>query len=160
MKRVICHWTAGTYEATEFDRKFYHFLIDGNGLVVKGKYRPEDNLSVADGVYAAHTAGTNKDSIGVSICSMAGAIEKPFKAGKYPLKKSQWDVMIKLVAQLCKQYKIPVTPQTVLTHAEVQKTLGHPQKQKWDISRLPFDPKTVGATAVGDLLRKSVKEKM
>ena len=55
-----------------------------------------------------------------------------------------------------KQYKITVTPQTVLTHAEVEKTLGVKQKGKWDITRLPYNKNVVGAKAVGDLLRKEV----
>ncbi len=160
MKRIIVHWTAGTYEATEHDRKFYHYLIDGDNKIVKGRYSVSDNESVADGVYAAHTAGTNKDSIGVSLCGMAGAKENPFNAGKYPLKNSQWRTMLWLVARLCKEYKIPVTNKTLLTHAEVQSNLGNPQKGKWDITRLPFDNKVIGAKAVGDLLRKEVKSIM
>ncbi len=156
MKRIIIHWTAGTYNVSDVDREHYHYIIDGNGKAVDGKWRPEANLSTKDGEYAAHTRGCNTGAIGVSMACMWGAKESPFNPGKYPLKELQWDRMIQLVAYLAKLYKIPVTPETILTHAEVQGTLGIPQKGKWDITRLPFDPKTVGAKAVGDRLRRQV----
>jgi hypothetical protein len=65
--------------------------------------------------------------------------------------------MILLVADLARKYKIPVTPQTILTHAEVQGTLGITQKNKWDITRLPWDSGRKGAKAIGDHLRAGVK---
>lgn len=42
----------------------------------------------------------------------------------------------------------------MLSHAEVQTTLGIRQSGKWDVARLAFDPSVVGAKAVGDLFRK------
>jgi hypothetical protein len=56
----------------------------------------------------------------------------------------------------CRRYDIPVTPKTVLSHAEVQNNLGIKQRGKWDISRLAVDPSMNGAKACGDLLRASV----
>lgn len=156
MKRIIVHWTAGTYNVSELDRSHYHFVIDGSGKVVDGKWRPEANEVIRGRNYAAHTRGCNTGSIGVSLACMAGAVEHPFKPGKYPLKELQWDKLVTLVAFLARTYKIPVTPQTILSHAEVEKTLGIKQAQKWDIARLPFDLKVVGAKAVGDKLRREV----
>lgn len=156
MKRIIFHWSAGTYEFDDLDKQHYHFSVDGNGTVHTGSFKPEDNLNVADGRYAAHTRGTNEDSIGVAICAMGGATQKPLKFGKWPIKKLQWDALVKLIADLAKKYKIPVSKSTVLSHAEVQKTLGKPQLGKWDISYLPFDKTIVGATAVGNKLRAEV----
>lgn len=155
-KGIVVHWTAGTNKVSELDRQHYHFIIDGTGLVVPGIYSVEDNDNTSDGRYAAHTRGANTGRIGVSMCGMRGAVESPFEAGPSPLTKQSWDAMVKLVALLCAKYKIKVTPQTVLTHAEVEKTLGIKQKGKWDITRLPFNKTVVGAKAVGDLLRKEV----
>ena len=68
---------------------------------------------------------------------MADAVEQPFRAGRYPITELQIDVMATFVADLCRKYRIPVTRRTVLSHAEVQPTLGFRQNAKWDISWLP-----------------------
>lgn len=153
MKRIIMHWTAGSYVASELDLEHYHFIIDGNGVVHRGEHSVKDNEVIHGNDYAAHTLGTNTGSIGVSVCAMAGAIETPFEAGKYPIKPAQFDVLLQVVVQLAKRYSIPVTRQTILSHAEVQQTLGIKQRGKWDIARLPFDSRFVGGLAVGDHIR-------
>jgi hypothetical protein len=158
LKRIICHWTAGSYNVNDVDKAHYHFIIDGNGRVVSGVHTPEDNLDVDDSHYAAHTRNCNTGAIGVSIAAMAEATEKPFNAGPYPLKKIQWDKMIEVVATLCKDYNIPIAPDTVLTHAEVQGRLGVEQRGKWDITRLPFDDSVKGPTEVGNKLRTEVAD--
>jgi hypothetical protein len=61
-----------------------------------------------------------------------------------------------LVADLCRTYGIPVTRETVLTHAEVEPTLGVKQRGKWDLTRLPFRRDLVGALPVGDYMRERV----
>lgn len=61
-----------------------------------------------------------------------------------------------VVVGLCRRYDIPVTPRTVLSHAEVQAKLGIKQRGKWDISRLAFDPSVKGAKSCNDVLRASV----
>jgi len=160
MKRIIVHWTAGTHQASEHDRERYHYLIEGDGHVVSGKWPVSANEVPKVGRYAAHTLNCNTGSIGVSLCCMFGAVEAPFNSGKYPMTREQWDAMIILVAGLCASHKIAVTPQTVLSHAEVQKNLGIAQKGKWDIARLSFDLTTVGATACGDRLRREVIARM
>ena len=160
MKRIIFHWSAGTHKASELDKKHYHFIVEGDGTVVTGKYKPEDNLSTADGVYAAHTLNCNKDSIGISLACMAGAVEAPFSSGKYPMTKAQWDAGVALGAKLAKLYKIPVSTKTVLSHAEVQGTLGIKQKGKWDFTRLSWAPDVKGATACGNLLRNQIEKEL
>lgn len=156
MKRIICHWTAGTNTANATDKKAYHLLIEGDGTVVKGNASIADNSgSLKDG-YAAHTLNCNTDSIGVSMCAMAGAVESPFKPGSYPITKEQWAAFIKVVAELAAFYKIAVTNKTILFHAEVQANLGITQKNKWDVSRLVFEPSVVGAAAVGNKMRAEV----
>jgi hypothetical protein len=147
--RIILHWTAGTHVVSETDRAHYHFIIGGDGAVYDGKHKPEANISTSDGAYAAHTRNCNTGSIGVAVAGMFGATEQPFNAGGFPIRQVQVDALVRLVADLCRKYRIPVTPRTVLSHAEVQPTLGIAQNGKWDISwlpgmTLPRDPVSVG----------------
>lgn len=159
MKRVICHWTAGSYAASENDLDHYHIIIDGEGALHRGTHTIADNTATGDGDYAAHTRGTNTSSIGVSMCCMAGAIESPFQAGQFPMKRLQWDAMTTVVAELCKKYGIAVTPTTVLGHGEVQRNIGNVQSGKWDPMKLAFD---TGLTKpqVGKRLRDDVQAKL
>lgn len=158
MKKIILHWTAGGHTPNAVDLKAYHFVVGGKGEVVKGVFPPEANLKPVSGKYAAHCLNCNTGSIGVSLAAMAGATEYPFNAGKYPVTQSQIDSLVVFVASLCDKYGIPVTPETVLTHAEVQKNLGITQKNKWDITYIPELGKT-SAKVVGDFLRQKIKEK-
>jgi hypothetical protein len=156
MKRVHGHWTAGGHEANATDRKAYHVLVEGDGKLVRGVPSIAANsASIKDG-YAAHTLNANTDAIGISMCGMAGAVESPFVPGRTPLTLPQWTAFIAAVAQLCRVYDIPVTPKTVLFHAEVQANLGIKQRNKWDVTRLVFDPATVGAKVIGDKMRREV----
>jgi len=157
MNKVIIHWTAGSWTVSEFDKQHYHRLYDGSGKIFNGKFSIRDNQNVRDGTYAAHTLHCNLDSIGVSMACMANAKENPFNPGKYPMTLKQFETMVKDVAKLCKDYKIPVTPRTVLTHAEVQETLGIQQRGKWDITRIAFKPNLIGAKACGDYIRAQIK---
>jgi hypothetical protein len=160
MVRVICHWTAGAWKANSSDVAHYHILIEDDGRLVRGSYSIKDNVNTSDGRYAAHTKSCNTESIGVSLCCMAGAIENPFDPGKYPMTEKQWETLSIVVAELCEFYSIKVTPQTVLSHAEVQANLGKPQEGKWDYTRLAFDPTTKGAKECGDKLRGEVQQKL
>jgi hypothetical protein len=87
---------------------------------------------------------------------MAGAIENPFNAGDYPMTETQWRVLAHVVAELCGAYSIPVSRETVLSHAEVQSTLDIAQSGKWDYTKLAFDPSISGALVCGDRLREDV----
>jgi N-acetyl-anhydromuramyl-L-alanine amidase AmpD len=156
MKRVILHWTGGGYKVSALDRLHYHLIIDGDARVHRGVHSIKANERLR-GVYAAHTRGCNTGSIGIAVCAMAGAVEEPFRLGKFPMKQAQVDRMVEAVAQLCRVYKIPVTPKTVLSHAEVQATLGIPQLGKWDIAWLPTGRKLIGARAVGEYFRFNVQ---
>lgn len=158
MKRIILHWTAGSNTASSIDREHYHFIVNGDGAVVRGDHKVEDNLSTADGVYAAHTRGANTGAIGVAMAGMLGA-EGPGKLGKYPLTKKQWDACMALVKKLASQYKIPITPSTVLSHAEAQSTLGIRQNGKVDIAfGIPGKPELKTAKTCGDFIRQSVSK--
>lgn len=165
MLGVVCHWTAGTYEASGLARSRYHLLIDGEPKLVRGV---DIALNPPTGVlkgYAAHTRGCNSGWIGVSICCMGETFkgqvkEKPFVPGPWPMKREQWDLMTAAVADLCSIYRIPVSPRTVLSHAEVQGTLGIKQAGKWDFTRLAFDPSIIGAKACGDLMRAQIAARL
>ena len=157
LNRIIIHWTGGGGRANALDRQHYHRLVEHDGRIIFGTEELADNIVTSDGDYAAHTRNLNTGSIGVALCGMRDAIEIPFSAGPSPLTEVQVDAACALVAELCRAHGIPVTRETVLTHAEVQPTLGVRQLGKWDITRLPHRPDLVGAYPVGDYLRAKVK---
>ena len=138
MERIILHWTAGTHKASTLDREHYHVLIEGDGTVVSGTHPINSNTKPRREPRASHTRNLNTGSIGVSMCGMKDAREKPFFAGSFPLTQVQWKVAAEVVGELCQFYDIRVTPKTVLAHGEVQAVLGVPQLQKWDPLVLPF----------------------
>jgi N-acetyl-anhydromuramyl-L-alanine amidase AmpD len=160
MKRLILHWTAGTHTVNDQDRKHYHFVIGGDGKVFTGKLTPKDNENVQDGVYAAHTWNGNTGSIGVAVAAMNGAKERPFVQSKWPITPAQVDALVTLCADLCRQYSIPVTRETVLTHAEVEPTLKIKQRGKWDITWLPGMKAPGDPVTVGDNLRAQITAAM
>ena len=156
MKRIIIHWTAGTYQPNTTEYEHYHYLINGDGLVIKGKHSVQDNKNCTDGNYAAHCGGGNTGSIGVAVCGMLGYVSKK-KVGNYPLTPVQCERMYKLVAELCKIYAIPITPDTVLTHYEFgqkhPKTTSH---GKIDITWLP-NSEFIKTEEFGDFIRNEVR---
>lgn len=156
MKRIILHWTAGGYAPTAHEKECYHFLVDSQGGVHKGRYEPEANLSVSTGRYAAHTGGGNTGSVGVAACGMAGFSSRS-SVGKFPLTRKQLEAMFELTARLCKRYGLPVTSKTVMTHYEFgRQNPSTSSAGKIDIVFLPPFPE-VGAGAVGDFIRQKVK---
>lgn len=157
LQRIILHWTAGSYKASRRDRDAYHFIVEGDGTVVEGDYPPEANAHIRPPHYAAHTGRGNTGSIGVSVAAMHGAHGWPrMVPGRYPITDTQLDAMAKLVADLCRRYDIPITRRTVLTHAEVEPTLGIKQRGKWDIRWLPGMTKVGDPIGVGDTIRAMV----
>lgn len=155
MKKIIIHWTAGTYQPNTTDFEHYHYLVNGDGVVIKGKYKITDNENCNDGVYAQHTGGGNTGAIGVAMCGMAG-FTSPQNSGKYPLKKVQCERCFKLIAELAKLYNIPINPQTVMTHYEFG--LKHPETSsagKIDINYLP--PYDIRDKKVGNFIRSKSK---
>ncbi|MBQ8168737.1 N-acetylmuramoyl-L-alanine amidase [bacterium] len=156
MKRIIIHWTAGGYYPTEYDKSFYHYLIDKDGKIHNGKFLPENNTKCVKGNYAMHTGGGNTGSIGVSMCAMAG-FKNPQNIGKYPITPKQFEATMSFCAQLCKKYDIEITPETVLTHYEFG--LAHPQTSsagKIDIIYLP-PYSWVAQKDIGSFIRSKIK---
>jgi hypothetical protein len=156
MSRIHVHWTAGGHKANATDKQSYHILVEADGHLVRADKSIKANEEGSGLVPASHTLNANTGAIGVSMCCMAGAIERPFDAGRSPMTKVQWDTMINVVADLAKRYRIPVTPKTILTHAEVEPNLGIRQRNKWDIVRLAFDPSVQGHRQVGDRMRGEI----
>lgn len=155
MRRIITHWTGGGHAVSDLDRRHYHILVDGEGGVHRGHRSIADNVSTADGAYAAHTRGCNTGSIGVSVCAMAGARERRFDSGPAPMTELQWRRLAEVVAELCRAYVIPCTPLTVLAHGEVEERLGIVQRGKWDPLVLPWRPE-LPKRGVADLFRSRV----
>lgn len=156
MKRIIMHWSAGTYVFNVADRLHYHFAVDGDGVIHTGQHPVSDNENIADGVYAAHTLNLNTGSIGIAVCAMGNAVERPFTAGDYPIRPNQLSAFIVLAANLARQYGIPISRETVLSHAEVQTTLGVVQNGKWDIKWLPGLAQPDDPVKIGDVLRSRI----
>lgn len=156
MKRIIIHWTGGPNKATGLDKQHYHYIIEGDGTVVKGNFPVEANEKPVKGAYAAHTLNCNTGSIGVSLASMAGAQERPFVKGSSPITDQQLTALVTLVRTLMAKYNILNTRETILTHAEVQPTLGIQQRGKWDITWLPGMHTPQDPVEVGDMLRDMI----
>lgn len=156
MKRIIIHWTAGGYYPTEYEKEHYHFLIDKDGMIHSGKFRPEDNEICKVGKYAAHTGGGNTGSIGVAMCAMAGFISES-SVGKYPILKKQFEKTMEFCANLVKKYNLEVTPQSVLTHYEFGiKNPKTTSAGKIDIIYLP-PYSWVEKNEIGSFIRSKVK---
>lgn len=130
-------------------------MIDKDGKLYNGKYKPEDNINCGDGKYAQHTGGGNTGSIGISMCGMYNFKNKN-SVGPYPLTKVQCEKMFKTVAELCKKYNIKITPDTVLTHYEFgQKNPKTSSYGKIDIIYLPPYPE-VQQNEIGNFIRSKV----
>jgi len=156
MKRIIVHWTAGTYKPNDLEKQHYHFLIDGDGIIHKGIFKPEDNEICKIGKYAPHTGGGNTGSIGIALCAMAGFKSK-YSTGNFPILKKQFEECMKFCAQISKQYKISVTPQTIMTHYEFGlKNPNTTSSGKIDIIYLPPYP-WVDKCEIGSFIRSKIK---
>lgn len=138
-KNIVLHWTAGNYFPCETDLKSYHYVIDKDGKIYRGKYFPEDNLNCKDGKYAPHCGGGNTGRIGIAICCR--------KDVKTPPVRKQVEAMCNLAAQLCECYNLK--PSDCITHAEFT-------TKKIDINSLPYE-KLSGVKPVADYLRNKIQ---
>lgn len=157
MNKIILHWTAGTNQPCSTDYEHYHYLINKDGVILKGKFAPEDNLNCNDGKYAQHCGGGNTGAIGVSMCGMYVPKGVNIKETKFPLTRIQCEATFKLIAELCKKYNIKITPQTVLTHYEFGQ--AHPKTSSYgkiDIVYLHPFPE-IDKKNMGDFIRNKIK---
>lgn len=160
MKRIILHWTAGSHTPSANDKAHYHILIDGEGSPHRGKHAITANVPpLKKKKYAAHTAGTNSHSIGLSICCMSNGRERPYDPGPFPITRAQWQAMAQAAAELCLAYGIGVKRTTVLGHGEVQDLLNRPQSGKWDPMVMPWEP-GLPFREVGDRIRDDVRRRL
>ena len=155
MNKIIIHWTAGAYTPNSTDLRHYHYLIDKNGRINCGIFRPEDNENCNDGKYAQHTGGGNTGAIGVALCGMYG-FSSATKLGCYPLTKIQCEALFSFVAKLSKKYKIKIDNNHIMTHYEFG--LKNPKTTsagKIDIICLPPYPQ-IKQQNIGDFIRSKV----
>ncbi len=150
MKRICMHWTAGGLTPNAIDKKSYHLLVTKNKVIL-GKYPIEANnktLDPRETGYAAHCGGGNSYTIGIALCG------HPTKEN-FLFNRHQVELMCYTVADLCKEYNIPITPDTVYTHYEfglrMPKTSS---KGKPDISSLPYP------LMIGNVIRKLKPEEV
>jgi len=159
MNRITVHHSGGSYTPNLTDLKAYHGVIDGDGQHIPGKFKVEDNApgKIRKGHYAAHTWKLNTGNIGRCIGAMGGGMTwaSPYE-GKYPVLPVQVDALVAQVAKDVIEYGIPVTRRTVLSHAEVQPTLGVTQRNKWDFDYGLRGPARRNAVAIGDEFRQEV----
>ena len=136
-------------------------MINKDGLIIKGKFPVSANVvcrtdAAGRALYAAHCGGGNTGRIGVALCGMSGFKSRQF-VGAYPLTKKQCEAGFKLLAELAKEYKYIITPQTVQTHYEFGK--ANPKTSsagKIDIIYLPPYP-DIKQDDVGEFIRSKVK---
>ena len=140
------------------DRRAYHRVTDGEGETTDGFFHINNNSpgNIKSGNYAAHTWKLNTGSIGSSICAMGGGVWNDPFGGRFPVKPIQVDALVKDTVLLCKEYHIGITPRTVLSHAEVEITLGVKQKNKWDFDYSLWGKDGRDAIAIGNELRQEI----
>ncbi|MBE7709033.1 MAG: N-acetylmuramoyl-L-alanine amidase [Cyanobacteria bacterium SIG32] len=156
MKKIVIHWTAGGYYPSDYDKKYYHYLIDKDGVVHDGVFKPENNLKCVKNNYAMHTGGGNTGAIGVAMCGMFGFKNRQL-VGNYSITPKQFEATMNFCAELSKKYKIEITPNNVMTHYEFGQK--HPQTTsagKIDIVYLPPYP-WVAQNDIGAFIRAKIK---
>lgn len=161
VNRIVMHHSAGSLEPSQFDLQHYHRMVTGSGKVLAGKFPISANAigrHLAPGTYAAHTLNLNGGAIGLALAAMANAQWADPRACRAFPTRPQVDAFVAEAARLCGEYGIEVTRQTVLSHAEVQATLGVTQRGKWDMDYDPYgiidsrDP-----VLIGDMLREKIR---
>ena len=150
---IVAHWTGGGSYPNDIDLQSYHYLVDSDGKVHQGKYKPEDNLDCTDSNYCPHCGGGNTGRIGVALCGMHG-YNNSMKFTKYPITQKQFEAMCNLIANLCIKYRLK--PNQVITHSEFGKQFPNTSsKGKIDIDYLPY-LSLFGTDLVANYIRNKV----
>lgn len=164
MNRITGHHAASGYTPSKEALKAYHRVINGDGEVIAGNHSISDNAPgrpLTPGTYAAHTWKLNSGNIGVAILAMRNAQWANPSGGTNPVLLRQVDAYCKEVATLAIDYNITSDRRFILTHAEVQPTLGVTQKNKWDFDYDPrYRSKSRDPIAIGDELRQEISRIM
>lgn len=136
-KRIVIHHTGGVYRPNDIDLSHYHFLIDQYGNVIRGKYKPEDNLDCNDGKYAQHCGGGNTGAIGIALCGNIGWNTR-MRVSSCPLTHKQFESAWMLCGQLCLEYGLK--PEDCITHAKFGKDNPNTTSYgKVDIIHIPYN---------------------
>jgi N-acetyl-anhydromuramyl-L-alanine amidase AmpD len=150
---IVVHWTGGTYRANSVDLGAYHLLVEEDERIRSGTWPIAANMVIRGENYAKHCGGWNTRRIGVAYCAERDA--------QHPITERQWRAGIRLLAELCDEYRIdPAQPRQLCTHMEVwtlHQIRGSTNHTKRDIDRLRFRPE-LKAADVGPFLRSSVAE--
>ena len=160
LTKIVIHWTGGS-ESLDLDR--YHYVVDRAGIVHKGLKPPEANIPsngkfLREGIdhYVKHCGGGNSMAIGISAVGMFGYDSKTRKTS-YPITEIQMEALFAECAKLCKQYNIPITEDTVFTHAEFgRKNPNTSSRGKVDIEFLPYKRELAGSN-VGPYIRNKIR---
>lgn len=150
--RIVFHWTAGRWDATEAEEEDYHGVVgfdeDKDKAFIE-KETPPDLFKILP-----HAWKDNTGSYGISASSMGvpwanstqwgNAVDKMIKNGLlrqdfnkynfgsgYPVRWEQIEAMCQMAARVCKANNIEVTPETVYTHAESAVFFGY-FPDRWD----------------------------
>lgn len=153
LNKICLHWTAGNNAPCETDLNAYHYCVDSEGKIYKGKYAPEDNLNCKDGKYAAHCGGGNTGCIGISLCGMRG-FNYQTKQTDRPITQKQIESFCCLAAYLSVKYGILISENTVFTHYEFDRKQKKPQG-KIDIIYISYLP-NLQIIRVGGYLRNKI----
>lgn len=179
-KRVVWHWTAGDHFASRRELLCYHILIEhhhgasslphDDGVAFRRGVPIQRNMCTVSGPsakhkpdsgYAAHLAGLNSYSIGVSLCGMRGAVDyrpdSPVLPGSAPVTLLQYRALLAVSAQLAQLYELEVSERTFFAHYEVQRIYGVALTPgRWDTSWIPgfgVERESVGAVLRSELAR-------
>jgi hypothetical protein len=157
---LVWHWTAGRDMPSREDLKHYNDVFDFEGNQYDGGARIEHqaNYDWRKGVGVSHSKNANSGRGGLAVAGMHGAEGWPsLDWGDHPITWDGIDGMLKRSADYCKEFDIPVTKWSTLTHAEIETTLGIKQNNKWDYMVLPGDTQVRNAVVVGEILRDRLR---
>lgn len=146
--KIYLHWTAGNYHQFYYD---YHLMIDNDGAIIAST---DDLTEVKD-----HTWRRNSRSIGIAMCCCVDAkcwADGRVDFGSVPPTPEQIDGMSQAVAAICKEMKLPIVDNVVMTHCEAaEKDCYGPSTtcERWDLWKLPDIPGDGKIKPGGDVIR-------
>lgn len=176
VRRIVLSWSYTTnYRVTQATHQQYHYTVSSDGTVFKGVFKPEDNsFGLHPRTYAKHAPGINPGSIGIVLLGFRDFNPLYFEDHPHSITEIQVENTLKLCANLCRTYKLPLTPRTVLTKSEIPGTyvklrkriesIKHKVRENnvyYDFTWIPGLPyKIHDPHEVGDLLRARLKSLM
>lgn len=148
IKRIVFHWSSGTYIPSIKDRFIYHFMVDN-----RGDYHPGFALM---GDITRHTCRFNEGSVAICLCGMKDATRDPLNIGNFPINITQLKSACRLGGVIAHYADIEVNNKNVLCHSEILKEYGIHQRGVHDIDFLPWSLHSP-PEMVHHLIRKKVE---